>query len=83
MHFVCILFAQCVLKVCISRLSAHFVWLHYWVCRLFAHIICMKCAYADLVYTIVSCKLGVQIVYTNRMHKVCICRLGTYILPGA
>ena len=48
MHIVCILFAQSVHKVCISRLCAHFFWLHCWVCRLSAHIEQTKykqCAY--------------------------------------
>ena len=54
MHKVCYLFAKCMLQVCICRLNAHFFSLHYWVCIMSAQIVCIKCAFAYLVHTILD-----------------------------
>jgi hypothetical protein len=40
-QYVLCLFAQCVHKVCINRLGAHFCSLHYWVCTV--QIVCTHC----------------------------------------
>jgi hypothetical protein len=67
----------CMHKVCICRLGAHYCILQYVMCTLSAYIVCMKCAFADFVHTILAYTPGLTLsvpivcwkcVHTYLMH---------------